>query len=78
MFFNLKRGISFTGSTAVGNLLYKQCASTTKRMSLELGGNAPFIVFESANIDQAVAGCIASKFRNAGQVEFLTFIFFLK
>jgi acyl-CoA reductase-like NAD-dependent aldehyde dehydrogenase len=58
----------FKGSTGVGNLLYKQCASTTKRLALELGGNAPFIVFESANIDDAVAGAMVSKFRNSGQV----------
>ncbi|PSN35729.1 Succinate-semialdehyde dehydrogenase [Blattella germanica] len=55
------------GSTNVGKLLYKQCASGVKRISLELGGNAPFIVFDSADIDKAVAGAIASKFRNCGQ-----------
>ena len=59
--------ISFTGSTAVGKILMKQAADTVKRVSLELGGNAPFIVFESANLDKAVEGAIASKFRNAGQ-----------
>ena len=59
--------ISFTGSTAVGKILMKQAADTVKRVSLELGGNAPFIVFESANLDKAVDGAIASKFRNAGQ-----------
>jgi len=60
--------LSFTGSTRVGKLLYEQCAGTVKKLSLELGGNAPFIVFDSADLDLAVAGCMASKFRNAGQV----------
>lgn len=60
--------ISFTGSTAVGKLLLSQSASTVKRVCLENGGNAPFIVFDSADVDRAVEGCIASKFRNAGQV----------
>ncbi|ODM97287.1 Succinate-semialdehyde dehydrogenase, mitochondrial, partial [Orchesella cincta] len=60
-------GISFTGSTAVGKILYKQCSSTIKRLGLELGGNAPFIIFESADLDNAVAGVMASKFRNTGQ-----------
>lgn len=59
--------ISFTGSTAVGKILMRQAAGTVKRVSLELGGNAPFIVFESADMDKAVEGAIASKFRNAGQ-----------
>jgi succinate-semialdehyde dehydrogenase len=59
--------LSFTGSTAVGKILLEQSASTVKRVCLELGGNAPFIVFDSANVDKAVEGCIASKFRNAGQ-----------
>lgn len=58
---------SFTGSTAVGKILLKQCASTVKKVSMELGGNAPFIVFDDADIDAAVQGTIASKFRNAGQ-----------
>jgi len=61
------RKISFTGSTPVGKILMKQAADTVKRVSLELGGNAPFIVFESANLEKAVEGAIASKFRNAGQ-----------
>lgn len=61
------RKISFTGSTAVGKQLITQCAADVKRVSLELGGNAPFIVFEDADLDAAVAGAIASKFRNAGQ-----------
>ena len=59
-------GLSFTGSTRVGKILYSQCADTVKRLGLELGGNAAFIVFESADLDLAVAGCMASKFRNAG------------
>jgi len=58
---------SFTGSTAVGKILMKQTADTVKRVSMELGGNAPFIVFDSADIDKAVDGAIISKFRNAGQ-----------
>ena len=60
--------ISFTGSTTVGKILLSQSASTVKRVCLELGGNAPFIVFESADIDKAVEGCMASKFRCSGQV----------
>jgi len=63
----LVRKLSFTGSTAVGKILLKQCAHTVKKVSLELGGNAPFIVFEDADIDKAVSGAIQSKFRNAGQ-----------
>ncbi|KAK3912783.1 Succinate-semialdehyde dehydrogenase, mitochondrial [Frankliniella fusca] len=63
----LVRGLSFTGSTGVGKLLYQQCATGIKRVSLELGGNAPFIVFKSADLDKAVAGAMASKFRNCGQ-----------
>ena len=63
----LVRKFSFTGSTAVGKLLMKQCAATVKRVSLELGGNAPFIVFDDADLDAAVEGAIASKFRNTGQ-----------
>jgi succinate-semialdehyde dehydrogenase/glutarate-semialdehyde dehydrogenase len=61
------RKLSFTGSTAVGKLLYRQCADTMKKLTLELGGNAPLIVFDDANLEQAVAGTIASKYRNAGQ-----------
>lgn len=61
------RKLSFTGSTAIGKVLMAQCADTVKRLSLELGGNAPFIVFEDADIDAAVDGAIKSKFRNAGQ-----------
>ena len=63
----LVRKITFTGSTAVGKILMEQAASTIKRISLELGGNAPFIVFNDANIDKAVSGAIAGKFRNTGQ-----------
>lgn len=61
------RKISFTGSTAVGKMLMRQCADQVKKVSLELGGNAPFIVFDDADLDAAVDGCMASKFRNAGQ-----------
>ncbi len=59
--------ISFTGSTKVGKILLQQAASSVKKVSMELGGNAPFIVFEDADVDAAVEGAIASKFRNAGQ-----------
>uniref|UniRef100_A0A7M4E7Z6 Succinate-semialdehyde dehydrogenase n=1 Tax=Crocodylus porosus TaxID=8502 RepID=A0A7M4E7Z6_CROPO len=59
--------ISFTGSTATGKLLLHYAADTVKRVSMELGGHAPFIVFDSANVDQAVAGALASKYRNSGQ-----------
>ena len=61
------RKLGFTGSTAVGKQLMAQCATDLKRLSLELGGNAPFIVFDDADLDAAVAGAIASKFRNTGQ-----------
>ncbi len=61
------RKFSFTGSTATGKLLMRQCADTVKKISLELGGNAPFIVFDDADLDAAVAGAIASKYRNTGQ-----------
>ncbi len=63
----LVRKFSFTGSTSVGKLLLAQCASTVKRVSLELGGNAPFVVFDDADLDAAVAGALASRYRNAGQ-----------
>jgi succinate-semialdehyde dehydrogenase/glutarate-semialdehyde dehydrogenase len=59
--------ITFTGSTEVGKLLMEQCAKTMKKVSLELGGNAPFIVFDDADLDRAVEGAIAAKYRNAGQ-----------
>ena len=63
----LVRKLSFTGSTQVGRVLMEQCAPTIKKLSLELGGNAPFIVFDDADLDAAVEGAIASKYRNAGQ-----------
>ena len=59
--------LSFTGSTEIGKLLYAACAPTVKKISLELGGNAPFIVFDDADVDAAVDGAIASKYRNSGQ-----------
>ncbi len=61
------RHLSFTGSTEVGRILMKQCAPTIKKLSLELGGNAPFIVFDDADLDSAVEGAMISKYRNAGQ-----------
>ncbi len=61
------RKLSFTGSTSVGQLLMAQCASSIKRLSLELGGNAPFIVFDDADLDRALEGAMASKYRNTGQ-----------
>ena len=61
------RKLTFTGSTQVGRILMQQCAPTIKKLSLELGGNAPFIVFEDADIDAAIDGAMASKYRNAGQ-----------
>ncbi|HVZ46872.1 MAG TPA: NAD-dependent succinate-semialdehyde dehydrogenase [Ramlibacter sp.] len=64
---DIVRHISFTGSTEVGRILMAQSAPTVKKLSLELGGNAPFIVFDDADIDSAVDGAIASKYRNAGQ-----------
>ena len=61
------RKLSFTGSTEIGKLLMEQCAGTVKKVSMELGGNAPFIVFDDADLDAAVQGAIASKYRNTGQ-----------
>jgi succinate-semialdehyde dehydrogenase/glutarate-semialdehyde dehydrogenase len=61
------RHLSFTGSTEVGRILMRQCAPTVKKLGLELGGNAPFIVFDDADLDSAVEGALASKYRNAGQ-----------
>jgi len=61
------RALSFTGSTAVGKLLMRQCADTVKKLGLELGGNAPFIVFDDADLDAAVQGALFAKFRNSGQ-----------
>ena len=63
----LVRMITFTGSTEVGKILMEQAARTVKRVGMELGGNAPFIVFDDADLDRAIAGAVASKFRNAGQ-----------
>ncbi len=63
----LVRKLTFTGSTAIGKKLMAQCAGTMKKVSLELGGNAPFIVFDDADLDAAVAGAMASKYRNSGQ-----------
>jgi succinate-semialdehyde dehydrogenase/glutarate-semialdehyde dehydrogenase len=64
---DIVRHISFTGSTEVGRILMAQSAPTVKKLALELGGNAPFIVFDDADVDSAVEGAIASKYRNAGQ-----------
>ena len=61
------RGLTFTGSTPIGKLLMRQCADTVKKLGLELGGNAPFLVFDDADLEAAVEGAIASKFRNMGQ-----------
>ncbi|MCY1407159.1 Glutarate-semialdehyde dehydrogenase DavD [compost metagenome] len=61
------RKLSFTGSTGIGKMLMAQCADTMKKVSMELGGNAPFIVFDDADLDAAVAGAMASKYRNSGQ-----------
>lgn len=63
----LVRKLTFTGSTEIGKVLLRQCADTVKKTSMELGGNAPFIVFDDADLDAAVEGAIASKYRNAGQ-----------
>ena len=61
------RKLTFTGSTEIGKKLMAQCAGTVKKISLELGGNAPFIVFDDADLDAAVQGALASKYRNTGQ-----------
>src|SRR5439155_18745591 len=63
----LVRKLGFTGSTEIGKLLMRQCADQVKKVSLELGGNAPFIVFDDADVDAAVAGALVCKFRNSGQ-----------
>src|SRR5207245_1571894 len=63
----LVRKIGFTGSTEVGKLLMRQCAGTVKKVSLELGGNAPFVVFDDADLEEAVKGAMICKFRNSGQ-----------
>jgi len=72
------RKLSFTGSTAVGRILMQQCAPTLKKLSLELGGNAPFIVFDDADVEAAVEGALASKYRNAGQTCVCTNRFFVQ
>ncbi|ARN75628.1 NAD-dependent succinate-semialdehyde dehydrogenase [Oceanicoccus sagamiensis] len=64
---SIVRKLTFTGSTEIGKVLMKQCADTVKKTSMELGGNAPFIVFDDADLDEAVIGAMASKYRNAGQ-----------
>jgi succinate-semialdehyde dehydrogenase/glutarate-semialdehyde dehydrogenase len=64
---DIVRKLSFTGSTQVGRILMQQCAPTIKKLSLELGGNAPVLIFDDANLDQAVQGIMASKYRNSGQ-----------
>ena len=63
----MSRKLTFTGSTEIGRQLLAQCAPTIKKVSMELGGNAPFIVFDDADLDAAVEGAIASKYRNTGQ-----------
>ena len=65
---DIVRKVSFTGSTAVGATLMRQSAATIKKLSLELGGNSPFIVFDDADVDAAVSGAMLSKYRNTGQV----------
>lgn len=74
----LVRKLSFTGSTEVGRLLMQQCAPTIKKLSLELGGNAPFIVFDDADIDAAVEGALTSKYRNSGQTCVCTNRFYIQ
>jgi succinate-semialdehyde dehydrogenase/glutarate-semialdehyde dehydrogenase len=64
---HIVRKFTFTGSTGVGSQLLKQCADTVKRTSMELGGNAPFIIFDNADLDDAIEGLMAAKFRNSGQ-----------
>lgn len=70
--------LSFTGSTEIGKMLMSQCSSTVKKISLELGGNAPFIVFDDADLDSAVEGAVASKYRNTGQTCVCTNRFFIQ
>ncbi|MDF8357550.1 NAD-dependent succinate-semialdehyde dehydrogenase [Ensifer adhaerens] len=74
----LVRKITFTGSTGIGKMLIAKAASTVKRVSMELGGNAPFIVFDDADLDRAVAGAFATKFRNSGQTCICTNRFFVQ
>ncbi len=75
---SIVRKITFTGSTRVGKLLYNQSSDTMKRLSMELGGNAPFIVFDDADIDRAVEGAIAAKYRNSGQTCVCTNRFYIQ
>ncbi len=75
---NVVTKLSFTGSTEVGRILMRQCADTIKKLSLELGGNAPFIVFDDADLDAAVEGAMISKYRNAGQTCVCTNRFFVQ
>jgi succinate-semialdehyde dehydrogenase/glutarate-semialdehyde dehydrogenase len=72
------RKLTFTGSTGVGKLLYRQSADSMKKLSLELGGNAPFIVFDDADLEQAVEGAVASKYRNSGQTCICTNRFYVQ
>ena len=65
----------YIGSTAVGKILYQQCSGTVKRLGLELGGNASYIIFPSADLSKAVQGVMGSKFRNAGQVSVVKMAF---
>ncbi|KFB09812.1 NAD-dependent succinate-semialdehyde dehydrogenase [Nitratireductor basaltis] len=74
----LVRKITFTGSTDVGKIMIKKCADTVKKVSMELGGNAPFIVFDDADLDRAVEGAIAAKYRNSGQTCVCTNRFFVQ
>ena len=74
----LVRKITFTGSTEVGRILMRQCSDQIKKVSLELGGNAPFIVFDDADIDEAVAGAMISKYRNAAKRVFVLIEFTYK
>lgn len=74
----LVKKLTFTGSTGVGKILIKQAAETVKKVSMELGGNAPFIVFDDADIDRSIAGAIASKYRNSGQTCVCTNRFFVQ
>ncbi len=74
----LVRKLTFTGSTEVGKILIQKCASTVKKVSMELGGNAPFLVFDDADIDRAVEGAIVAKYRNSGQTCVCTNRFFVQ
>ena len=74
----LVRKLTFTGSTEVGKILIQKCASTVKKVSMELGGNAPFLVFDDADVDRAVEGAIVAKYRNSGQTCVCTNRFFVQ